>query len=189
MTDVDLEFSRVRAVLDRPTLRLMSRPTSAAVIAVFRTVFDRDVQYVPADRMHLQVEEHVARLQATGARVPASDQAEGDVDARPNGRALCRDWVAAQWLVTRVTTSLPGGRRFLNAEPTLVLADGEIVESALSEVRLTEGEIMQAVRSSGQGGFDAIAAVVLEPDGSLSVIPRSAVGDARALAEVPRWPG
>ncbi len=77
MTDVDLEFSRVRAVLDRPTLRLMSRPTSAAVIAVFRTVFDRDVQYVPADRMHLQVEEHVARLQATGARVPASDQAEG----------------------------------------------------------------------------------------------------------------
>lgn len=97
--------------------------------------------------------------------------------------------VAAQWLVTRVTTSLPGGRRFLNAEPTLVLADGEIVESALSGVRLTEGEVMQAVRSSGQGGFDAIAAVVLEPDGSLSVIPRSAVGDARALAEVPRWPG
>ena len=97
--------------------------------------------------------------------------------------------IGAQWLVTRVTTSLPGGRRFLNAEPTLVLADGEIVESALSEVRLTEGEIMQAVRSSGQGGFDAIAAVVLEPDGSLSVIPRSAVGDARALAEVPRWPG
>jgi uncharacterized membrane protein YcaP (DUF421 family) len=97
--------------------------------------------------------------------------------------------VAAQWLVTRVTTSLPGGRRFLNAEPTLVLADGEIVESALSGVRLTEGEVMQAVRSSGQGGFDAIAAVVLEQDGSLSVIPRSAVGDARALAEVPRWPG
>ena len=97
--------------------------------------------------------------------------------------------VAAQWLVTRVTTSLPGGRRFLNAEPTLVLADGEIVESAMSGVRLTEGEVMQAVRSSGQGGFDAIAAVVLEPDGSLSIIPRSAVGDARALAEVPRWPG
>ncbi len=99
MTDVDLEFSRVRAVLDRPTLRLMSRPTSAAVIAVFRTVFDRDVQYVPADRMHLQVEEHVARLQSTGARVPASEQGEGESDARPNGRALCRDWVAAQWLV------------------------------------------------------------------------------------------
>ncbi|QSB22348.1 DUF3375 family protein [Curtobacterium sp. 24E2] len=100
MTDVDLEFARVRAVLDRPTLRLMSRPTSATVLAVFRTVFDRDVQYVPADRMHLQVEEHVARLQASGARVPASEQHEqSEQDPRPNGRALCREWVAAQWLV------------------------------------------------------------------------------------------
>ncbi|MFJ7287112.1 DUF3375 domain-containing protein [Curtobacterium sp. NPDC098951] len=110
MTDVDLEFARVRAVLDRPTLRLMSRPTSAVVLAVFRTVFDRDVQYVPADRMHLQVEEHVARLQAAGARTPANEarsaapdagiaSEQGEPDARPNGRALCREWVAAQWLV------------------------------------------------------------------------------------------
>lgn len=96
--------------------------------------------------------------------------------------------VGAQWLVTRVTTSLPGGRRFINAEPTLVLAHGEIVESALSATRLTRGEVMQAVRSSGQGGFDSIAAVVLEPDGSLSVIPRSALGDGHALAEVREWP-
>ncbi|MBF4590214.1 DUF3375 family protein [Curtobacterium sp. VKM Ac-1395] len=107
MTDVDLEYARVRAVLDRPTLRLMSRPTSGVVLAVFRTVFDRDVQYVPADRMHLQVEEHVTRLQATGARVPASEQpapqaqaqAQAPDENRPNGRALCREWVTAQWLV------------------------------------------------------------------------------------------
>ncbi|MEV7933196.1 DUF3375 domain-containing protein [Curtobacterium sp. NPDC089185] len=138
MTDVDLEFSRVRAVLDRPTLRLMSRPTSAAVIAVFRTVFDRDVQYVPADRMHLQVEEHVARLQATGARVPASDQAEGDVDARPNGRALCRDWVAAQWLVR--SNSPDGDEQYSltsHALEALSLVDALSADRALiSESRL-----------------------------------------------------
>ncbi|MGU3408806.1 DUF3375 family protein [Microbacterium sp. M1A1_1b] len=100
MTDVDLEYARVRAVLDRPTLRLMSRPTSAVVLAVFRTVFDRDVQYVPAERMHLQVEEHVTRLQATGARVPAGDtQPDEPSGTRANGRALCREWVTAQWLV------------------------------------------------------------------------------------------
>lgn len=95
--------------------------------------------------------------------------------------------IGAQWLLTRVTTSLPGGRHFINAKPTLVLVEGEIVESALSRMRLTRGEVMQAIRSSGQGGFDGIAAVVLEPDGTLSVIPRSAVGDGHALAEVPEW--
>lgn len=97
--------------------------------------------------------------------------------------------IGAQWLVTRLTTSLPGGRRFINAEPTLVLVNGRIIEAALSKARLTRGEVMQAVRSSGQGGFDAIAAVVLEPDGSLSVIPVSAVGDGHALTEVPEWAG
>ena len=138
MTDVDLEFARVRAVLDRPTLRLMSRPTSAAVLAVFRTVFDRDVQYVPADRMHLQVEEHVARLQATGARVPASDQVEGDADARPNGRALCREWVAAQWLVR--SNSPDGDEQYSltsHALEALSLVDALSADRALiSESRL-----------------------------------------------------
>ncbi|ROP66080.1 DUF3375 family protein [Curtobacterium sp. ZW137] len=117
MTDVDLEYSRVRAVLDRPTLRLMSRPTSAVVLAVFRTVFDRDVQYVPADRMHLQVEEHVARLQAhthqqhqqqqqqqhhthhQHTQQQQQQEQQDEPDTRPTGRTLCREWVAAQWLV------------------------------------------------------------------------------------------
>lgn len=97
--------------------------------------------------------------------------------------------IGAQWVVTRVTTSLPGGRRFLNAEPTLVVVDGQVAESALSRMRLTHGEVMQAVRSSGQGGLATVAAVVLEPDGTLSVIPTSAVGDGRALTEVPEWTG
>jgi hypothetical protein len=151
MTDVDLEFARVRAVLDRPTLRLMSRPTSATVLAVFRTVFDRDVQYVPADRMHLQVEEHVARLQAAGARVPASDQAvpaasaqtdseptEGEQEARPNGRALCREWVGAQWLVR--SNSPDGDEQYSltsHALEALSLVDALSADRALiSESRL-----------------------------------------------------
>ncbi|WP_413601979.1 DUF3375 family protein [Curtobacterium sp. Curtsp57] len=137
MTDVDLEYARVRAVLDRPTLRLMSRPTSAVVLAVFRTVFDRDVQYVPADRMHLQVEEHVARLQATGARVPASENPQDD-DKRPNGRALCREWVAAQWLVR--SNSPDGDEQYSltsHALEALSLVDALSADRALiSESRL-----------------------------------------------------
>ncbi|GGK66467.1 DUF421 domain-containing protein [Ornithinimicrobium pekingense] len=95
--------------------------------------------------------------------------------------------VAAQWVVTRVTTWLPGGRWFVNAEPTLVVARGEVLEHALTRARLTRGEVLQAVRSSGQGGLQDVAAVVLEPDGTLSVVTRSSAGDERALAEVPGW--
>ena len=49
--------------------------------------------------------------------------------------------------------------------------------------RVTAGEIRQAVRASGHGGLD-VAAVVLETDGTLSVIPRSQRGDGQALDDV-----
>ena len=96
--------------------------------------------------------------------------------------------IVLQWLVSRVTTWLPGGRWFINAEPTLVVARGEVVEPALARVRLTRGEVMQALRSSGHGGLDDVAAVVLEPDGTLSVIGQSSTGDEWALSEVEQWP-
>ena len=97
--------------------------------------------------------------------------------------------IGAQWLVTRVTTSLPGSRHFVNAEPTLVVRDGELLDDALSGTRLTRSEIAQAVRSTGRGDLEDVAAVVLEPDGTLSVIGRSSVGGGRVLADVPGWPG
>lgn len=95
--------------------------------------------------------------------------------------------IGAQWVVSRVTTWLPGGRRFVNAEPTLVVKSGQILDTPLAHVRLTRGEVLQAVRSSGHGGLNDIAAVVLEPDGSLSVIGQSSAGDEQALSDVPKW--
>lgn len=95
--------------------------------------------------------------------------------------------VGGQVVISRVTTWLPGGRRFVNAEPTLVVRDGEVLEDALRRQRLTESEVHQAIRSSGQGGVGSVAAVVLEADGTLSVIGHRALGDGRALSDLPGW--
>jgi uncharacterized membrane protein YcaP (DUF421 family) len=58
----------------------------------------------------------------------------------------------------------------VKSEPSLVVRDGRLLHAALRRERLTEAEVMQAVRASGRGGLDGVAAVVLETDGSLSVI-------------------
>ncbi|MGJ7439620.1 YetF domain-containing protein [Aquipuribacter sp. MA13-6] len=50
--------------------------------------------------------------------------------------------------------------------------------------RLTEGEVRQAVRASGTGDLARVAAVVLESDGTLSVIGRSDAGDLSAATDV-----
>jgi uncharacterized membrane protein YcaP (DUF421 family) len=58
---------------------------------------------------------------------------------------------------------------------------GRLLEEALAGQRVAPEEIRQAIRSSGYGGLDQIAAVVLETDGTLSVVSRSNAGSGNAL--------
>ena len=51
----------------------------------------------------------------------------------------------------------------------------------LSRARLTCGEVAQAIRSSGCGDLEMIAAVVLETDGSLSVVTADRCRTASAM--------
>ncbi|MGY1755032.1 DUF421 domain-containing protein [Blastococcus sp. SYSU D01042] len=86
-----------------------------------------------------------------------------------------------QFAVAWTTTHLPGGRSVVTAPPTLLLHDGRLLPEALREQRVTVGEVRQAVRATGSGDLGEIAAVVLESDGTLSVIPASKAGNRSAL--------
>ncbi|MCI0753774.1 DUF421 domain-containing protein [Teichococcus vastitatis] len=70
-------------------------------------------------------------------------------------------------------------RRFgdlVKSEPTLLLHRGRFLEGAMRAQRVTHPEILAALRSSGVSDVAQAAAVVLETDGSLSVI-QGAAGD------------
>ena len=94
-----------------------------------------------------------------------------------------------QLAVAWTTTHLPGGRSVVNAQPTVLLHDGRLVDEALLEQRMTPSEVRQAVRSSGLGDLSLVTAVVLESDGTLSVIPSSSAGDCSALQDAAPPPG
>jgi uncharacterized membrane protein YcaP (DUF421 family) len=89
-----------------------------------------------------------------------------------------------QSLVAWGTVRWPGGRKVVTARPTLLLRDGRALPGALREERVTMDEIRQAVRASGSGDLASIAAVVLESDGSLSVIPSDELGNGSSLEGV-----
>lgn len=76
-------------------------------------------------------------------------------------------------------------RRAARSEPANLAQDGRLLHDVLDANRVTPAEVRQAVRSAGYGGLDRVAAVVLETDGTLSVIAESQVGDGSALADVP----
>lgn len=50
--------------------------------------------------------------------------------------------------------------------------------------RVTIGELRQAARGAGNGDLADVGAVVLESDGSLSVVAAQNMGDATALEDV-----
>ncbi len=95
-----------------------------------------------------------------------------------------------QFLVAAVTSRRPIARSVVTVGPTLVLQDGRMLDAALRRQRLTAAEVRQAIRGTGVGDVAAVAAVVLESDGSLSVITTDQVGDRSALADLdPQQPG
>ena len=64
-------------------------------------------------------------------------------------------------------------RRFqdlVKSEPTLLFFRGAFLPAMMVEQRVTEEEVLAAARAQGIAGMSEVAAVVLEADGSFSVI-------------------
>ena len=89
-----------------------------------------------------------------------------------------------QVVAAMTSVRIPGGRSLLTSEPTLVLRDGTMLNHAMKRERLSDSDVHQAVRRTGSGDLGDVAAVVLETDGSLSVIRSGKIGDASALRDV-----
>lgn len=71
----------------------------------------------------------------------------------------------------------------VKSEPTLLLHRGRFLDGAMREERITREEILAALRGSGLSDPEQASAVVLESDGSISVVPRDREGDrVEALA-------
>ena len=88
--------------------------------------------------------------------------------------SLCSLQYVVAWLSVR-------SRRFreiIKTEPALLLRNGDYLRGAMRSERVTEDEIHAAVRSSGQADPSQVAAVVLETDGSFSVIAEAPASSA-----------
>lgn len=88
MSDVTAEYRRVQSAYSQPTLTLISRPSSAAIVAIFRTMFSTENPTVPTARMHDQVDALLRDLRrADFPGVPST-----------NGRDACLRWMRDGWL-------------------------------------------------------------------------------------------
>ncbi|MFC0201979.1 DUF421 domain-containing protein [Paracoccus rhizosphaerae] len=77
-----------------------------------------------------------------------------------------------QYAITWSSVRSPRFQALIKAEPTLLVHNGQYLDDALRRQRVTRDEIGAAIRANGQADMSNVAQVVLETDGSLSVIPR-----------------
>ena len=86
--------------------------------------------------------------------------------------------VGLQFLVSAIASRWPPTRKALTSAPAALLVHGKLHEGALSSSRVSRDEIAAAVRKEGYGSFEAVDYVVLETDGSFSVIADAGNGSA-----------
>jgi uncharacterized membrane protein YcaP (DUF421 family) len=77
--------------------------------------------------------------------------------------------VGLQYLVAWASRRSRRVERLVKSEPTLVYRNG-FLQGAMHRERVTQEELRQAARGKGHADLDDIEAIVLETDGTLSVL-------------------
>lgn len=91
--------------------------------------------------------------------------------------------IALQFVITWLSVRSPRFQALIKAEPTLLVHRGDWVPGAMQAQRITREEVLAALRAEGHSRVEDIDAVVLETDGSISVLSKVR-GPAPVLANV-----
>jgi uncharacterized membrane protein YcaP (DUF421 family) len=94
--------------------------------------------------------------------------------------------VALQWVAAMARSRSTRVARLIDAEPALLYLRGEQVESVMRRHRITEEDLVGAVRQNGMGSLAEAEAIVLEASGKFSVLGPDQLGDGSAVPDPPR---
>jgi uncharacterized membrane protein YcaP (DUF421 family) len=100
------------------------------------------------------------------------------------GGAALAVLIFGQLLITFLSSRFKPVMRLVKAEPTLVYHDGKFLEDVLKRERVTEEEVLAAARGSGHPSLESVDSVVLESDGSFSVLNKGERGVERDIPNV-----
>lgn len=83
--------------------------------------------------------------------------------------------VYLQFAITWLSVRSDRFQNLVKSEPTLLVHESRFLDATLRQQRVTREEIGAALRESGKADISEVRSVVLETDGSMTVIPRGQV--------------
>lgn len=75
-----------------------------------------------------------------------------------------------QFFSSLLSSRYPLFSTLLKANPTLLFYEGTYYEAILKKERIPKSEVLQAMREQGIGRIEEVGAVILETDGTISVL-------------------
>ncbi|APH70410.1 DUF421 domain-containing protein [Aquibium oceanicum] len=78
--------------------------------------------------------------------------------------------IVMQYLVTFTSVRWSGFAHTVRSQPSLLARNGEFCRDAMRRERVTEEEVRSAIRANGGREVEDTSAVILESDGSISVV-------------------
>lgn len=81
--------------------------------------------------------------------------------------------IVLQFGVTWISVRSPTVRRLVKSQPTVLARSGAILDQAMRDQRVTHDELDAALREHGVRRVADAACVMLETDGTLSVVPNA----------------
>jgi uncharacterized membrane protein YcaP (DUF421 family) len=92
--------------------------------------------------------------------------------------------IALQYVITWASVRSKTVEKWVKADPTMLFYEGRFLEGVLRRERVTEMEVLAAVRNQGMPTMEGVGAVVLETDGSMTILQRSHSGPMDTLRSV-----
>ncbi len=77
-------------------------------------------------------------------------------------------------IITKLATKSVRFRKFLNGKPVIIIEKGNILPDVMKELNMNIDDIMEALRGSGYFNPCDVEYAILETNGSLTVMPKSA---------------
>lgn len=94
-----------------------------------------------------------------------------------------------QLLVTWLSVRVNFFQKLIKAEPSLLMKDGAYLSDIMKKERVSASEIRAALREKGIADINTVKAVVLETDGSFSIISGNVTVDNSSLIDVKGFRG
>jgi uncharacterized membrane protein YcaP (DUF421 family) len=89
--------------------------------------------------------------------------------------------IGLQYVITWLSVRSRRVENLVKAEASLLFFEGRFLEQALLRERVTKTEVRAAVRSQGLSAMEDAAAVILETDGSMTVLQNSGAQEFTSL--------